>query len=863
MGTTIDIVQIGFKLKDNSKAISSKVFADLQRLHELGQIKLDIDDKGVQSKLANIARMLDNQLYRVDLGSISADFLKGLGDVSKTAEQQSASLQKFHDQLVAISSLPTDQLDRLANMQAVDWNKVFHINTDDIERQREQIKQYVTTEEEAVNKLKELQQQEQQLQAQKKANPSLDVDKALQKNYEEQIKYIERIKALKADVQNFDIEAYAKGKGFSLIPQDTINKVQEVNSQLKETVQLIRDIGSTKVASDIGTDTLKSGIIRQRVGSQVDNFLASHSGQGGSNNLGADTQALKGSMDALKGSIDNLQKSVDAQGQAVTNGLTNLNNTTNAVNNTVSGITGSVNDLPGHLGTLNSNISSLTSGINHLNNNNNNNNNNGNNNNNNNNNNGNPPRNNVPPGNNNNGGQGGSNHIIDRYLTDLEREAELQNQILNATTQRERVEERMDLNATRRARARNERQFLTGLYPGGGANSYYTDDQIAYARAQENRIRYNTRLNDYATQAQTMISEQSYNKTNAFRQQLEEVLNIVNQLRGMGDYDLFSPDDLSQAEQLEQRIQQIFTTLNSKTNKDAFQLVPEKTVANMQKTFESYLSNNTKGLKPFESQITQIRNEFERLMASPGDASKQAVDALATSVSHLQTEMARTGNTGKTFWDSFKSRMTNLGTYIGSFMSFYRVISIVKETAATVVDLNSKLVELSKVSNTSIGDLERQFSDFKEISQDIGGTISDTIQATSDWSRNGYNLPEAKELARAAQIYKNVGWGVDINFANESLISTLRGYNMEASQVYEILDKINEVGNNFPIDQKGIGEALTRSAASFQAANTDLSESIALIVGSNSVLQNTTKVGNMWKTNKTVLLYRNVHREYI
>lgn len=843
MGTTIDIVQIGFKLKDNSKAISSKVFADLQRLHELGQIKLDINDKDIQGKLANIARMLDNQLFRVDLGSISADFLKGLGDVSKTVEQQSASLQKFHDQLVAISSLPTDQLDKLANMQAVDWNKVFHINTDDIERQREQIKQYVTTEEEAVNKLKELQQQEQQLKAQKQANPSLDVDKALQKNYEEQIKYIERIKALKADVQNFDIEAYAKGKGFSLIPQDTINKVQEVNSQLKETVQLIRDIGNTKVASDIGTDTLKSGIIRQRVGSQVDNFLASHSGQGGSNNLGADTQALKGSMDALKGSIDNLQKSVDTQGQAVTNGLTNLNNTTNAINNAVSGITGSVNDLPGHLGTLNSNISSLTNGINHLNNNNNNNNNNGNNNNNNNNNNGNPPRNNVPPGNNNNGGQGGSNHIIDRYLTDLEREAELQNQILNATTQRERVEERMDLNATRRARARNERQFLTGLYPGGGANSYYTDDQIAYARAQENRIRYNTRLNDYATQAQTMISEQSYNKTNAFRQQLEEVLNIVNQLRGMGDYDLFSPDDLSQAEQLEQRIQQIFTTLNSKTNKDAFQLVPEKTVANMQKTFESYLSNNTKGLKPFESQITQIRNEFERLMNSPGDASKEAVDALATSVSHLQTEMARTGNTGKTFWDSFRSRMTNLGTYIGSFMSFYRIVGFIRDVSSTVTDLNSKMVELSKVSNSSLGDLERQFSEFESISKEVGGTISDTIQATADWSRNGLPLPDAKELARVAQIYKNIGDGIDINQANESLISTMRGFNIEAKDSMQIIDAINEVANTQPIDSGGIGEALKRSAASFQAANTDLNEAIALITAANTVTQNPSKVG--------------------
>lgn len=46
----------------------------------------------------------------------------------------------------------------------------------------------------------------------------------------------------------------------------------------------------------------------------------------------------------------------------------------------------------------------------------------------------------------------------------------------------------------------------------------------------------------------------------------------------------------------------------------------------------------------------------------------------------------------------------------------------------------------------------------------------------------------------------------------------------------------------------GIGEALTRSAASFSAANTDLSQSIALITGSNEVVQDPSKIGNMWKT---------------
>lgn len=60
--------------------------------------------------------------------------------------------------------------------------------------------------------------------------------------------------------------------------------------------------------------------------------------------------------------------------------------------------------------------------------------------------------------------------------------------------------------------------------------------------------------------------------------------------------------------------------------------------------------------------------------------------------------------------------------------------------------------------------------------------------------------------------------------------------------------RVTKRANNFPIDTAGIGEALQRSAASFYAANTDLSKSIALITGTNSVVQDPSRVGNMWKT---------------
>lgn len=178
----------------------------------------------------------------------------------------------------------------------------------------------------------------------------------------------------------------------------------------------------------------------------------------------------------------------------------------------------------------------------------------------------------------------------------------------------------------------------------------------------------------------------------------------------------------------------------------------------------------------------------------------------------------------------------------------YDLIGPLKSSVSNVIDLNTEFTDLAKVSDASIRQLYNDFDDFSTIAKDVGGTITDTISATADWSRNGYGLPDSEELARVALIYKNVGDGIDIDAANESLISTLRGFRLEAEDAMHIIDVFNEVSNNEAISSSGIGEALQRSAASFNAANTSLEKSVALITATNSVLQDTSKTGNMWRT---------------
>lgn len=76
----------------------------------------------------------------------------------------------------------------------------------------------------------------------------------------------------------------------------------------------------------------------------------------------------------------------------------------------------------------------------------------------------------------------------------------------------------------------------------------------------------------------------------------------------------------------------------------------------------------------------------------------------------------------------------------------------------------------------------------------------------------------------------------------------MQAFGIEAENVGDIVDKFNEVGNNYAISSQGLGEAMQRSAASLALAGNTLDESLALVTAANEVVQDPDVVGTWAKT---------------
>lgn len=147
-----------------------------------------------------------------------------------------------------------------------------------------------------------------------------------------------------------------------------------------------------------------------------------------------------------------------------------------------------------------------------------------------------------------------------------------------------------------------------------------------------------------------------------------------------------------------------------------------------------------------------------------------------------------------TFLSKFSDAITNQSAqFLATYFSFQDMIRYGKEVVNTVVQTDSALTELKKVSDASNERIQQSFQTSAETAQELGSTITDVVNSTSDWARMGYSIDEAEKLSRVTTLFQTVGDNMTQETASQALVSTLKGFQMDADQAIDIVDKFNEV----------------------------------------------------------------------
>ena len=337
------------------------------------------------------------------------------------------------------------------------------------------------------------------------------------------------------------------------------------------------------------------------------------------------------------------------------------------------------------------------------------------------------------------------------------------------------------------------------------------------------------------------------NRSNTFGKQIAEYKNAISELSAAYDSikgkDFISDEEAAKVSQLQNKVEALglaFKSLDS-SQKGSTEISRSK----LYDKIGEYLQKNTRISAEFRSQLIALQEE---LKFKGADAN---VNKIATAFFNLKGNIKDAGQEGRRLLDIINDKaFYGFAAQIAGMFSVQDGLRLAQNAINTVVELDTALVDLKKTTSMTSTELNKFYYDANDVAKQMGVTTQEIIEQASAWSRLGYSSKEAStEMARLSSKFAAISPGMDTTEAQEGLVSIMKAFDVETSEVEsKIINKINVLGNKFAENNQDVVEGLKRSSAAMAAMNQSFEDTAALFTGGMEILQDAESMGTALRT---------------
>lgn len=318
----------------------------------------------------------------------------------------------------------------------------------------------------------------------------------------------------------------------------------------------------------------------------------------------------------------------------------------------------------------------------------------------------------------------------------------------------------------------------------------------------------------------------------AVKNAVKEYETLLNELKGK-DASLVISDDINRLDNYEKKIKDtIATVTNMSASEKGYNFVSgQKELDKIHKL----LNENSKMSSEAKAKIKAYYAEIES-----GNPS-MSLDKIHGEILKIYNAEVEAGRAGRTLWDTLKnSGFHQIAAQMAGMFGLYDVINLGKEGFNVVRELNTALTEMRKVSDESLQSLKNYQNTTFDTADAVGTTAKQIQASTADYMRLGETLDEAAESAKTANVLLNVSEFDNIEDATKSIVAMGQAY--KDLDKMTIVDKLNEVGNNYAISTDELATALQKSAATLSLMGNTIDEAASLVTTANATIQDADSV---------------------
>lgn len=303
---------------------------------------------------------------------------------------------------------------------------------------------------------------------------------------------------------------------------------------------------------------------------------------------------------------------------------------------------------------------------------------------------------------------------------------------------------------------------------------------------------------------------------NTYSQQRQNLVNAVNQGTAKAEADQ-SVQNYVQANKLikeyinnlklqyktQQEIQKLSIKMENQSGNElaaseAYKAALESRVDSLQEQLPYYDQQSKKlgNIKLEEEQIVSLEKQKNNL-AKQQQIAQEKINATVKDQRNILEEIV----------GGFKQAFRNMT----DASIAYEIIGMFKqgitELLQTIREMDSALVDLQIASGGTREEMHDMMMDLNSLATEVGKTTTEVAQGANDWLRAGYEGQEAADLTRASMQLSTLGM-IDSADATSYLISVLKGWKLEASEVATVVDKLVAVDMSAALSAGDLAEAI-------------------------------------------------------
>lgn len=233
------------------------------------------------------------------------------------------------------------------------------------------------------------------------------------------------------------------------------------------------------------------------------------------------------------------------------------------------------------------------------------------------------------------------------------------------------------------------------------------------------------------------------------------------------------------------------------------QIKEEKALVIASKATDSSLQNIAK-MKQQWSMMSPLEkeqlNQYEAaLNQAKIDGNVAAMQRLNAQFKEFRSNLIIAGKNTGTLFDSFKKAADKFSGWYSVSQIIMSVVNRMKQGIQAVKDIDKAMTDLKKVTDETVQGYNQYRIDASVRSKDMATSLTDYMNATTNFARMGESLEDAQALGEVAVMYKNVGDEVEsIDDATNSLISTMEAFKISTKDAIKVVDEANYVGKILP-----------------------------------------------------------------